>query len=434
MQFKKRRGLTLIELLTSCVCCSIIAALALPAIQMSRDEADVLECATQLRTIAIAAHNYHDSHKRFTGTTLGAKGVVNKADWLKKSDKNADHYWQNNQNTNSLAMLLPYMEQARVAEQVDPFNFDFFKGINKYVDARGNQVYKWQGDIHGVTKTAQIAIAGLTCPSDNINNVDLDAIIIASQPCQNEKTPEEDLGVMSWPNNDANKFMRTNYLANGGAGAGQCLIPGEQFAFQGPMLCRQKSRLETVRDGTSNTILYGETLGEINDGKRTKAMAWMWGGHGRGRGAIPWGKATDPDNNKKRILGDANWSSVYGFGSKHELGVNFVHADASVHNYVRDIDQKTLYSLYGANDGRRLEKVKDNLHEIRQREKMARLKPRNETEKAILADELLSQDEKMRFIDEYRRMIRRKRNDQNNQDRKIERIGDRKKTASDDDG
>ncbi len=402
----RKKAFTVVELLVSCMCCSILAAIAIPVIQVSRDESEVLECANQLRQIAIAAHNYHDAHKRLPPSTLGVKGVVAFEDWQTKGDM-AEHYWQTQQNTNSLMMLTFFMELNRIGERVDPFSFDYNKDLTHYLDARGDAVYGWQGDIVGVKDVALIDIPQFCCPTDNLNEDNIQDVIIATQPCLNAKAPANDLGLMTWPDKGGEKFMRTNYLGNGGVTAGQGLNDPKYGMFNGPMQCRVKNRLETIRDGTSNTILYGESLGEINDGKRTKAMSWAWGGHARGRGAVEWNKSVDAQNPKRRILGDKEFSSIYGFGSKHDVGVNFAMADGSVKNLSRDTDQQALYSMFGMKDGRAPGKVDDNLQAMKQREKMKLLQPQNDTERAIFADENLTDRDKAQFIEAYRRATRR---------------------------
>ena len=98
-------------------------------------------------------------------------------------------------------------------------------------------------------------------------------------------------------------------------------------------------------------ILFGETIGEIVDGQRTAAMTNIWGGQARARGDIPFKEAHSEENKDRLILGDSNWSSVRGFGSKHEEGVVFAFSDGSVHVLPREIEMETFYALIGMGDG-----------------------------------------------------------------------------------
>jgi prepilin-type processing-associated H-X9-DG protein len=82
-------------------CGGILAALLLPAIQAAREAARRAQCTNNLKQIAIAFHNYHDTYKTFPPAYIPDK------------DGNPMHSWR--------VLILPFMEQQALYQR---YNFD----------------------------------------------------------------------------------------------------------------------------------------------------------------------------------------------------------------------------------------------------------------------------------------------------------------------
>jgi prepilin-type processing-associated H-X9-DG protein len=176
MKRHPRRGFTVFQLLTVLALLALLFALLMPALVKVRKSAERMQSQNNLKQIALACHNYHDTYN------------------VLPPGNDANDF-------SAAARLLPYIEQENVYSQID-----FKKPISDKANAE-------------VRKTI---IKVFLSPQDPVQTV-----------------------------NDA--YGATNYLFNAGSKFG--LVDNDGVFYQD-----SKIRIPDIVDGTSNTLMVGETL------------------------------------------------------------------------------------------------------------------------------------------------------------------------------
>lgn len=329
-RYRSTKAFTLVELLVVIAIIGILVALLLPAVQAAREAARRTQCTNQLRQIAIAFHNHHDTHKFFPSGGWGWWWVGFPEQGFGKDQSGGWVY-----------SVLPYIEENAL--------FDMGRGTTG--DARKA----------AASERVQSPFTGMVCPSRRITNI------------YDMKSGQ---GAYRYSNLPIEMASKSDYACNGGdeewttetsGGPEESDVdsvsldvdPGYSWesdtsTYLNKMngICFERSELNMKRitDGTSKTYMVGEK--------------WMWhedydtgldqgdnepaftGNNVDTIRMVYQGRPLSPDTQRTEEGYDC-WK----FGSAHTGGFNMSFCDGSVSFIGLDIDPY-LHVIQGVrNDG-----------------------------------------------------------------------------------
>lgn len=201
---KNRSAFTLVELLVVIAIIGILIGMLLPAVQQVREAARRITCANNLRQMALATLNFESSFGKLPASWKPPVGVT---------------FGSNSGNVNgwsAQAQILPYLEQGNLESQID-FNLDY--GSTPPISIDGQTV---------AMPSARIPI--YQCPSE-----------------PNSVTRMKDGQPYHHP---------LNYASN--AGDWFVFDPASNRSTQGALSVNRRLSIGAIKDGTSNTMLFGE--------------------------------------------------------------------------------------------------------------------------------------------------------------------------------
>ncbi len=351
---RSRSGFTLVELLVVIAIIGVLIALLLPAVQAAREAARRTECSNNLKQMALAVHNFHDTYGRLPpgggndNRPFGHSGM-----WTRDSIVSAPDWIRYGAGSSWFMYIMPFMEMGTVTHE---WKFGTPEASSMY--APGNRAV-----------VADLHTAMFICPST---------------PCPRQAD-------FQWPEWNAYrtwfKLARVSYTAIGGAVNG--LIPGyverRNFAsfygitsVGGALTKNGQHSMGAVLDGTSNTLLIGEQsnwIRSVNGHENWSAqsvMGYTYGmftGSDDNVGGAWWGANDDRQGNIQTIRYAINFTPTGGWpigdhasgvshlgqniplNSAHPGGINVAYVDGSIHFLSETTSMAVLAAIATRDDG-----------------------------------------------------------------------------------
>ncbi len=304
-------GFTLVELLVVIAIIGLLIALLLPAVQAARESARRTQCLNNLKQIGTGLHNYHGVRGEFpAGNFAVVAGVCTGAHLTSDEHPSQDH-------VNWAILLLPYLEQEQLFAQYD---------FSTYNEAPENRLVR-----EGLPPS-------YACPSDE----GLDELTMPGFG----PAAEFDLAVPYRPGS----YRAVSGRSDGGQFLDYSNVTNYPNEWRGPIhivgiLDLQTERMTNITDGTSSTLMVGESTTRSSREYRT---FWAYShAYFSLSATTPQPRTWQGDLDRCKTTAGKGFSKpcFRGWGSNHPAGNCFAACDGSARLISLDIDPDTFAAM-----------------------------------------------------------------------------------------
>lgn len=330
---RRPEGFTLVELLVVIAIIGILVGLLLPAVQAAREAARRMSCQNNLKQLGLASHNHHAAYDRFPPGFLGTfKGEFQAAaGWKPDTNSYVGH----------LVFLFPFMEATQIHTEWSAKRvLDVDRGGIGQPTTEAWRYARWVDGTYpaqSLWDNLQYEISTMRCPSDNPDDTRVCATELYTTPtgCTMRGWLTDALG-------------KTNYLGSAGIlGSGLTSVPGglngvSREGLKGVFYSRSKTGFRDIRDGSSNTLLFGEVTGLWTNPTRAIGRDW----------SFTWNCGPNFTEWFRDVYALGNQKVWFRFSSLHTGDIiQFCMGDGAVKPISQTIDFRILIYLSASSDG-----------------------------------------------------------------------------------